>query len=213
MGYPTHLLDEVKKNSKEFQLEGFLSGNGSPQAKAMLVGEAPGQTELVTKLPFTGQAGKELDNELEQAGLSREDLYITSVVRSRPFKIKKRVNKDGTVSESRPNRTPTKAEVLAHAPLIDYDIQHIKPKIIAPMGNIALKRLLGSPYTISAYHGQVLNDSIFQLSDDRSTYVKSTERYIIFPLYHPAAVLYNRSLADVISKDWRALFELISELS
>lgn len=212
MEYPLHLMAEVKEKSKFHQLEGFLSGKGPTNAPLMLVGEAPGKTEIITKVPFSGQAGKELDNELAKVSLSREDLYITSVVRSRPYRIKKRINKKtGYIEESRPNRTPTKAEVKAFAPLIDFEIQTIQPNIIAPMGNVALKRLLGNQYTVSNYHGQILTQPIYQISEDRSIYEKTDESYTIFPIYHPAAILYNRSLKEVITEDWYALFQLVKE--
>lgn len=210
MDYPEHLMKEVREQSQGFNLEGFLSGRGPTDAKAMLVGEAPGRTELETKRPFSGQAGKELDAELKRVNLKREDLYITSVVRSRPYRIKERINKkSGERTESRPNRTPTKAEVRAFAPLIDFEIQTIQPKIIATMGNVALKRLLGNHYSISDCHGQELQLPVLHISEDRSTYIESEETYTLFPLYHPAAVLYNRSLAETIAEDWHTLFDLI----
>lgn len=213
MEYPLHLLDEVKEKTESFQLEGFLAGKGPENAIAMLVGEAPGRTELVTKVPFSGQAGKELDAELDKANLSRNALYITSAVRSRPFRIKTRIDKNGSIITSHPNRTPTNTEVMAFAPLLDFEIQKIQPKIIAPMGNIALKRLLGNQYTISAYHGQILNLPIFKISEDRARYEKTKESYTIFPIYHPAAILYNRTLKEVIAADWSHLVELIKKES
>lgn len=210
MDYPSYLLKEIEEKSKDFKLEGFLSGRGPTNATALLVGEAPGRTEIETKVPFSGQAGKELDAELAAANLNREDLYITSVVRSRPYRVKKRVQKKtGEMIESRPNRTPTKAEIKAHAPLIDFEIEHVKPKIIATMGNVALKRLVGNQYTISSCHGQLIEEPLLEISDDRSTYNMTEETYSIFPIYHPAAVLYNRSLKEVIAEDWAKLFDLI----
>lgn len=211
MEYPQDLLNEVSEKTKSFQLEGFLGGKGPLDAVAMLVGEAPGQTELISRIPFSGQAGKELDMELKQVNLSRSDIYITSSVRRRPFKIKSKVDKTGKTINSYPNRTPTKAEVKASAPLLDYEIQTIRPKIIAPMGNIALQRLLGNAYTISTYHGQLLESPIYKISDDRSRYEKTEESYLIFPIYHPAAVLYKRFLKETVSTDWQTLVKLIRE--
>jgi DNA polymerase len=214
MKYPTELMEEIKEKSAPYKLEGFLSGNEPLHATAMLVGEAPGKTELETKVPFSGQAGKELDAELAHANLRREDLYITSVVRRRPYHIKERINKKtGAATVSRPNRTPTKSEVKVFAPLIDFEIQTIQPKIIAPMGNVALKRLLGNQYAISTYHGQVLEQPILKIMADRSNYELTEESYLIFPIYHSAAVLYNRSLKQEIEKDWHSLFQLIKKYS
>lgn len=212
MDYPKKLLEEIQENSRGFQLEGFLSGRGPKDATAMLVGEAPGRTEIETHIPFSGQAGKELDAELAAANLKRDDLYITSVVRSRPYRIKKRIQKKtGETIESRPNRTPTQAEIKAHAPLIDYEIEQVQPPIIATMGNVSLKRLVGKGYTISNCHGQVIEQPILQISNDRSTYVKTDKHFKILPLYHPAAILYNRSLKEIIAADWATLFNLIHD--
>lgn len=64
MEYPTKLKKEIMEQSKKFQLEGFLPGRGAEDAAIMLVAEAPGQTEIKTQIPFSGQAGKGLDKAL-----------------------------------------------------------------------------------------------------------------------------------------------------
>ena len=121
MNYPQELIDEVKKRSAGMRLEGINSGSGPKHPKLMIIGEAPGRNEIVNNIPFSGDAGKELNKSLAQIGLTRDDVYITSAVRSRPYAIKKvfskRENKEVT---KYPNRKPTKKEVLAHAPFLDY---------------------------------------------------------------------------------------------
>ena len=89
MDYPKKLIDEVKERSKGMQLEGINSGSGPQHPLLMIVGEAPGRNEIVNNIPFSGDAGKELDKSLKQIGLTRDQVYITSAVRSRPFAIKK----------------------------------------------------------------------------------------------------------------------------
>ena len=82
----------------------------------MIVGEAPGRTEIENFIPFSGQAGKELMASLALVGLTREEVYITSAVRSRPYSIKERINKrSGAHEVVHPNRTPTKRSLVACA--------------------------------------------------------------------------------------------------
>ncbi|WP_328802609.1 uracil-DNA glycosylase [Saccharibacillus alkalitolerans] len=209
------LIKECLQRSEGYDLEGFLLGQGAIPAKIMLVGEAPGATEIVEGRPFTGQAGKVLEEYLNKLGLTRRDIYITSAVRSRPFKDKVVAGTAaGTVPRlSRSNRTPTKNEVLAHAAILDAEIEYVQPRVIVPMGNIGLHRLIGSHETISSLHGKVIEGPILRLedpNDPRSGYVFGERSYSIFPLYHPAAVIYNRSLEQVIDRDLTALKDFLA---
>lgn len=207
MNYPQELIDEVKKRSAGMRLEGINSGSGPKHPKLMIIGEAPGRNEIVNNIPFSGDAGKELNKSLAQIGLTRDDVYITSAVRSRPYAIKKvfskRQNKEVT---KYPNRKPTKKEVLAHAPFLDYEIDYAQPKLIVALGNTGLERLLGPRHKISEEHGKVIeNTPILQLNPQKDGYVWSKQKYTIFPEYHPAAVFYNRKLSDDIIKDWNII--------
>ncbi|MGO1643128.1 MAG: uracil-DNA glycosylase [Lactobacillus amylovorus] len=207
MNYPQELIDEVKKRSAGMRLEGINSGSGPKHPKLMIIGEAPGRNEIVNNIPFSGDAGKELNKSLAQIGLTRDDVYITSAVRSRPYAIKKvfskRENKEVT---KYPNRKPTKKEVLAHAPFLDYEIDYAQPKLIVALGNTGLERLLGPGHKISEEHGKVIeNTPILQLNPQKDGYVWSKQKYTIFPEYHPAAVFYNRKLSDNIIKDWNII--------
>ena len=81
-----------------------------------------------------------------------------------------------------PNRKPTKKEVLAHAPFLDYEIKEIEPTLIAAVGNTALERLLGPGHKITEEHGKIIkNTPILQLNDAKDAYVWSKKRYTIFP--------------------------------
>ena len=207
MNYPQELIDEVKKRSAGMRLEGINSGSGPKHPKLMIIGEAPGRNEIVNNIPVSGDAGKELNKSLAQIGLTRDDVYITSAVRSRPYAIKKvfskRENKEVT---KYPNRKPTKKEVLAHAPFLDYEIDYAQPKLIVALGNTGLERLLGPGHKISEEHGKVIeNTPILQLNRQKDGYVWSKQKYTIFPEYHPAAVFYNRKLSDDIIKDWNII--------
>ncbi|KRM03600.1 uracil-DNA glycosylase [Lactobacillus kitasatonis] len=207
MNYPQELIDEVKKRSAGMRLEGINSGSGPKHPKLMIIGEAPGRNEIVNNIPFSGDAGKELNKSLAQIGLTRDDVYITSAVRSRPYAIKKvfskRENKEVT---KYPNRKPTKKEVLAHAPFLDYEMDYAQPKLIVALGNTGLERLLGPGHKISEEHGKVIeNTPILRLNRQKDGYVWSKQKYTIFPEYHPAAVFYNRKLSDDIIKDWNII--------
>lgn len=207
LDYPEELIDEVKKRSEGMRLEGINSGSGPKHPLLMIIGEAPGRNEIVNNIPFSGDAGKELNKSLAQIGLTRDDVYITSAVRSRPYSVKKvfskRENKEVT---KYPNRKPTKKEVLAHAPFLDYEIDYAQPKLIVALGNTGLERLLGPGHKISEEHGKVIEDTpILRLNEQKDGYVWSKEKYTIFPEYHPAAVFYNRKLSDDIVKDWEII--------
>ncbi|MCF1616852.1 uracil-DNA glycosylase [Tetragenococcus koreensis] len=212
MEYPSELKKEIMEQSQKFQLEGFLPGRGAENAEIMLVAEAPGKTEIKTQIPFSGQAGKGLDKSLERINLHRKDIYMTSVVRSRPYSVKKRENKKtGEIKKSYPNRTPNKTEIRLFAPLLDFEIKTVQPKIIVAMGNSALKRLLGNHYTISNYHGKTLQQPIYELTKNHKSYKETEESYFIYPIYHPAAILYNRKLEKTINDDWDHLSALIQK--
>ncbi|GGN95609.1 uracil-DNA glycosylase [Saccharibacillus kuerlensis] len=212
---PERIIQECLHRSEGYDLEGFLLGQGAIPATIMFVGEAPGATEIVEGRPFTGQAGKVLEGYLDKLGLTRQDIYISSAVRSRPFKDKVvSGTSSGTVQRiSRSNRTPTKNEVRAHAAILDAEIEYVDPQIIVPLGNIGLHRLIGSHETISSLHGKVIEGPIQRLKDPedpQSSYIFGERSYSIFPLYHPAAVIYNRSLEQVIDRDLTALKDFLT---
>ncbi|WP_289760114.1 uracil-DNA glycosylase [Lactobacillus taiwanensis] len=204
MRYPDKLLEEVKDRAKGMKLEGINFGAGPVHPKLMIVGEAPGREEIESLIPFHGASGKELMKSLASIGLKREDVYITSAVRSRPYSVKKVFSKKKNKEVTKyPNRKPTKKEILAHAPLLDYEINYAQPKIIVTVGTTALNRLLGNKYEISKVHGKIIkNTPILKLNDAKDGYVWSKEKYTIIPQYHPAAVFYNRKLAETITQDW-----------
>lgn len=122
MQYPNELKALVKKRSKGMKLEGINEGAGPIHPALMIVGEAPGREEIISHIPFHGDSGKELMKSLASIGLKREDVYITSAVRSRPYRVKKVFSKRENKEVIKyPNRKPTKKEILAHAPFLDYE--------------------------------------------------------------------------------------------
>ncbi|AGE77339.1 Uracil-DNA glycosylase superfamily [Bacillus thuringiensis serovar kurstaki str. HD73] len=153
MKYPDHLVKQVQERSAPYQLEGFLSGQGPENPKFMLLGEAPGETEIHNGIPFSGRAGKQLMDFLERIDVTREEVYITSAVRSRPYKWREKKERNGEIIQKKYNRTPNQGEIVAHAPLLDYELEKIHPKLIVTLGNIGLQRLTGKKKQSQMYTG------------------------------------------------------------
>lgn len=184
MEYPTELIQEASLRMNDRPVEGFVTGQGPLHPKLMLVGEAPGKTEIDTHIPFSGQAGKELMQALSSTGLTREDVYITSAVRSRPYRVTHRINKRTQQTETvYPNRTPTRSEVFAHAPILDYELMEVQPKLIATLGNIGLQRLLGKEYTVTKNHGQLYTGPVLQLTKQKDAYEWSEKTIVSFHFF------------------------------
>ena len=116
----------------------LVFGEGSPAARIMFIGEAPGKHEDLTGRPFVGAAGKFLSELLEGIGLRREDVYITSILKYRPPH----------------NREPLPEEEQAFWPYLLAQIEAIQPQLIVPLGRHGLNCFLPNA-KISAVHGQV----------------------------------------------------------
>ena len=168
----------------------LVFGEGPQNARLMLIGEAPGEQETLLGRPFVGKAGKNLDRFLELAGLVREEIYISNAVKLRPTKV----GKSGRVS----NRPPTRDEVALFRPWLLREIGRVRPRVVATLGNVPLQALTGPRSTIGEKHGQLL----------RSEEIDAP----LFALYHPASLIYNRSLEPVYENDVRALAEVIHAL-
>jgi DNA polymerase len=173
------------------QKQGYqpVFGEGDPHAAIFFIGEAPGAEEAKTGRPFVGRAGRVLEDLLDRLGLDREDVYITNVVKDRPPE----------------NRDPTPIEVDAYTPFLRRQIDIIRPQAIATLGRFAMEFCLkefGLPelgQKIGGLHGRVL---------------KGEMRHgdvAIVPLYHPAAIFYNRELEDVLKSDFGTLAQFIPE--
>ena len=117
----------------------FVPGEGDPDARVVLVGEAPGANEDRLGRPFVGAAGRFLDTLLAEAGLSREDVFITNVLKSRP---------PG-------NRDPRADEVAHHWPWLERQLAIIAPKLVVPLGRHALARFAADA-KISEVHGTAI---------------------------------------------------------
>lgn len=204
MKYPKALIKQVQQRCQGMKLEGLNEGAGPLTPVLMIVGEAPGREELQSQIPFHGASGQELMKSLASIGLTREDVYITSVVRSRPYAVRKVFSKrENKMVIKHPNRKPTKKEILAQAPLFAYELERVKTKLIVPVGETALQTLLGARHQIATDHGRIIGPiKIKKLNKAEKGYIWTSKKYILIPQYHPAAVFYNRKLTGQIARDW-----------
>lgn len=161
----------------------LVVGAGNPDAGLVLVGEAPGKHEVIQGKPFVGQAGKNLDNFIDKLEIKRSDLYITNIVKFRPYKV----NPD-TGRES--NRPPTKEEIRISTDYLFQELTVIQPKLVVTLGNVALKCILGDDMAaIGKLHGSPLQVTAGDIY------------FTLFPLYHPASIIYNRDLRVTYDAD------------
>jgi len=113
-------------------------GEGTPQARLMMVGEGPGEVEDTTGRPFVGPAGQKLDEVMGSVGLRREDIYITNIVKCRP---------PG-------NRVPARGEMEACAPYLEAQVALIQPALIVALGNTPTQWLLPDAPGITQSRGK-----------------------------------------------------------
>ena len=140
----------------------LVFSDGNPEAKIMIVGEAPGKEEDKIGVPFVGQAGQLLDRMLKSIGLSRDQTYITNIIPWRP---------PG-------NRTPSQEEISLLKPFILKHIQLKKPEIILALGGVSAKAILDVQTGILKLRGKIQNKN-FGLE-------KPT---LVVPSLHPAYLL------------------------
>ncbi|OLE35914.1 MAG: hypothetical protein AUG48_09315 [Actinobacteria bacterium 13_1_20CM_3_68_9] len=156
-------------------------GSGNADANLMFVGEAPGAEEDRQGLPFVGRAGALLTELLESIGMTRQEVWITNVLRCRP---------PG-------NRDPQPIEIESCQPYTYRQVELIEPRVVATLGNFATKLLTGSRMGITKVRG---TPQVRQVGD---------RTVFLMPLLHPAAALRTPSLVDTLREDFAKLPELI----
>jgi uracil-DNA glycosylase len=148
----------------------------------MLVGEAPGRQEDEQGQPFVGRAGRVLDELLASIALPREQVYITNVVKSRPFV--------GPLPGR--NRPPAPAEIAACRRWLDEQIKIVRPEIIVAMGRVALE-YFAPGLKISHVHGRPLRRS----------------GRTVLPVYHPSVANRWQGLRAMLRDDFKVLGRLL----
>ena len=166
----------------------IVFGEGKQNAKICMIGEAPGGDEEKQGRPFVGKAGKNLSSFLETIGLKREEIYITNVVKFRPTNVSP---KTGNFV----NRPPKKPEVDFFLPYLKRELEIIQPDMIVTLGNVPLKA--------------VTSDDSASIGDMHGVMTTTKDGYRLFPLYHPAAIIYNRGLSEVYQNDLQVLKQYV----
>jgi uracil-DNA glycosylase len=158
-------------------------GSGNADADLMFIGEAPGAEEDRQGLPFVGRAGALLTELLEQIGLSRDEVWISNVLRCRP---------PG-------NRDPQPLEVESCQPYTYGQVELIQPRVIGTLGNFATRLLTGARTPISRVRGTP------------QAHTLAGRPVFLMPLFHPAAALRTPSLVETLREDFAKLPSLLEE--
>jgi DNA polymerase len=122
-------------------------GEGSPEARVMLVGEQPGDAEDLAGRPFVGPAGKILDRALADAGLEREKLYVTNVVKHFKWELRGR---------RRLHKTPVQSEIAACRRWLDAEQEVIDPLLLICLGVTAAHAVIGGSQPLTGLRGRII---------------------------------------------------------
>ena len=158
-------------------------GAGNADADLMFVGEAPGAEEDRQGLPFVGRAGGLLNELLVEIGLSREDVFICNVLKSRP---------PG-------NRDPLPGEISACEPWLFEQVRLIEPRVVCTLGNFATKLLTGNPTGITRVRGVP------------QTHELGGRTVFMLPLFHPAAALRTPAVKEQLRADFATIPALLEK--
>jgi len=152
----------------------LVFGVGDPSARLMFIGEGPGANEDQQGEPFVGRAGKKLDEMIKAIGLSRQEVYIANIVKCRPPE----------------NRDPAADEIAMCSPVLDAQIEAIRPRVIVTLGGPSTKTLLETKVGITKLRGQW----------------HSYRDIPVMPTFHPAYLLrnYTRETRMMVWEDLKA---------
>lgn len=164
----------------------LVMGDGNADADIIFIGEAPGKNEDEQGLPFVGAAGKFLNEMLAAADMDRSDVFITNIVKYRPPN----------------NRDPLPEEKQAFWPYLARQLEIIDPKAIITLGRHSMEFFLPDA-RISQIHGHAVKKKV--------KYHDGKEReWLIIPLYHPAAALYNGGMRQTLIDDFLLAAKLVN---
>ncbi|MGH7713368.1 MAG: UdgX family uracil-DNA binding protein [Gemmatimonadaceae bacterium] len=147
-------------------------GEGKRTARVVLVGEQPGNEEDLSGAPFVGPAGRLLNRALEEAGVNRDEAYVTNVVKH--FKWDRK-------GKTRMHKKPNAEEIRACLPWLSAELAVIQPKVLVCLGATAAQALLGRQFRVTTQRGQAL-------SSDLAEYTVAT--------VHPSSVLRQQTPED-----------------
>jgi uracil-DNA glycosylase len=180
--YIAHLVAQCQKCSLYKTATNPVPGSGSPDAKIVFIGEAPGQQEDEQGLPFVGNSGKLLDKLLNTIQVNRSDVFICNILKHRP---------PG-------NRDPSPEEIKVCVPYLKAQLEIIKPKVIITLGRFSMNYFFPDEL-ISRNHGQI-RPLVWQGID-----------LIIIPVYHPSAGLRNGAMLTSLQSDFLKIGEFLTK--
>jgi uracil-DNA glycosylase len=128
-------------------------GDGSSKARLMIVGEQPGNSEDLEGAPFVGPAGRLLDRALVEAGIERDVVYVTNVVKH--FKWRRAPS-----GKRRIHQRPDRTEIEACYPWLRAEVARIRPELIVCLGATAAQAVLGAGFRVTRQHGEVLDSEL-----------------------------------------------------
>jgi uracil-DNA glycosylase len=140
-------------------------GEGGSHVRVMLVGEQPGDQEDLQGRPFVGPAGRILDKALAEAGIDRDETYVTNAVKH--FKWEPR-------GKRRIHKKPNSSEIAACKPWLEAELSVLKPDVLVCLGATAAQALLGRDFRVSTQRGQLIHS-------DLASYIVAT--------VHPSSLL------------------------
>lgn len=126
-------------------------GEGSARAHVMMVGEQPGDKEDLQGRPFVGPAGAVLDKALAAAGINRNDVYVTNIVKH--FKWEPR-------GKRRLHKKPNITEISACRPWLEAEIRVVKPQVVVLLGATAAQGILGRDFRVTQHRGEWIKSEI-----------------------------------------------------
>jgi DNA polymerase len=132
-------------------------GEGSPKASIMLVGEQPGDQEDLAGRPFVGPAGRLLDEALAEAGIDRDEVYLTNVVKHFKWTLAER-------GKRRIHKKPRYSEIHACRPWLDAELEAVKPKILVCLGATAAQALFGRDFSVTRQRGELVEGELAPLA-------------------------------------------------
>jgi uracil-DNA glycosylase len=158
-----------------------VAGEGPMPAELMLVADAPGFHDDRLGRPLVAAAGELLADLLASIGLERREVYITTLVKCRP---------PGTQS-------PAPEEIAACRDKLERQVELVRPRVVAALGDLATRALAGGAHGVSQTHGQVRRAAF------------AGREITLLPLYHPSAALHNARLLPALEADVERLGELL----
>jgi uracil-DNA glycosylase len=151
-------LDELRRKVQECKACDLwktgtqaVFGEGPPSAEVMMVGEQPGDREDIEGRPFVGPAGRVLDTALERAGIDRDHVYLTNVVKH--FKWRPR-------GKRRIHQKPNVEEIRACRPWFDGELAGVKPRVLVCLGAVAATALIGRDFRVSRQRGEFIESPL-----------------------------------------------------